>query len=954
VLRHIVLFILVPLVLAAQPDPIWPEISSDLAPDPALRRGTLPNGFRYAVLPNAEPRDRVSLRLVVRAGSLHEREEERGLAHFLEHMAFRGTRRHPNGSLTTRLQKLGIAFGPDHTAFTLPHFTIYHLELPDVRESTLREAFDVFRAYAEDIVFDPALIERERGVILAELATRDTPQERLARATQRMLWPDSGQVARLPIGTPETIRAFTREHFRAFYNAWYRPERMALAVVGEIDPATVERLIAEIFSPLQPRGPARTETFSATPASASPPNVVVFPDPGLIGASCSILHPFPDPIAPDTRERRIQKLHRALAFAMFERRVARLAADEHAGFVSPYASVSSPVPNWSVAGFGVSGTIANWKEFMTQIEREHRRAMLHGFTDAELAAVRPAFVKAYADAVRTRPTQPSWSLIAELVSSLVHGTVFTTPATLQADLGESLATVTPAHCTRAFRVAWSKTAPHVFVATHPQFQVDPHTIAAAFNASREAPLDAPGEIALPEFAYTDFGPASAPVHTTSVPDLGVEQARFANGVRLNFKPTDFEADSVRVYVKVGDGRRSQPRSQPGLHYLAGLLVPQGGLRRHTYQELRDIAATRSVGVSFFVEEDALGFVGYSSRADLLFCLQLIAAQLTDSDYRADAMREIHAQFGSMYAGLAASAGGPISVFAERALTGGDLRFGIPTAGELTQRTPEEVAAWIEPQFQRGPIELSIVGDTTWLEASAAVSQTLGALPARDERRPVPLESVPLARPRKEGHAYSTASQLRQVALAWICPIPDGLADVPRERRCLLLAELLGERLRVRLREELGATYASDARLVLHEGFANLDYFHIYAEVSPEHARQAAVVMRREIAALRKGRFSEEEFERVRTPFLRQRQDDLRTNGYWGRTVLRDAQENPFRLAAARDRATDTASITRRDLQKLARRYLDPKHMHEFVAYPAPAATPALPPPPVFTPVAIAP
>lgn len=952
-LRHLVLFILVPLALAAQPDPIWPEISSDLAPDPALHRGALPNGLRYAVLPNAEPRDRVSLRFVVRVGSLHEREDERGLAHFLEHMAFRGTKNHPNGSLTNELQKLGIALGPDSTAFTLPNYTIYHLELPDTRETTLRRGLEVFRAYAEDIVFEPNSIERERGVILAELATRDTPQDRAARATYRMLWPTSGHVARPPIGTPENIRSFTREQFVSFYDAWYRPERMAVVAVGAIEPVAVERLVTEIFASLEPRAPARPETLSATPENASSPTVIVFPDPGLIGANCSILHPFADPIAPDTRERRIQKLHRALAFAMFQRRVARLAADDRAGFVSPYAHVTSPLPGWSVAGFGVSGTIANWKEFITQIEREHRRAMLHGFTAAELAAVKPSFVKAYADAVRTRPTQPSWSLAGEIVSSLVHGVVFATPATFQSDLGESLAAATPAACNKAFRNAWSNRAPHVFVATHPQFQVDPQTIAAAFNASREAPIDAPDEFALPDFAYSDFGPSSAPVHTQSVPDLGIEQARFANGVRLNFKSTDFEADTVRVYVKIGDGRRSQPAHQPGLNYLAGLLVPHGGLRRHTFQELRDLSAARSVGVSFFVDEDSLGFAASCSRADLLFSLQVIAAHLLDSAYRPEAMREINAQFGSMYSSLAASPGGPISASAERNLAGGDARFGVPTPEELAQRTPDEVAAWLEPQFKHGAIELGIVGDTTWEEASAAVSQTLATLATREERRRLPRETVALARPRKNGWVFTTPTQLQQVALAWVCPISDDLADISLERRCRLLSELLGERVRVRLREELGATYNSAAQLVLHEGFANLDYFYLYAEVSPTHAREAADVMRQEIAALRKGRFSEEEFQRVRTPFLRQRQDDLRTNTYWGYTVLRDAQENPVRLVAARDRATDTASITRRDLQKLARRHLHPKKTHEFVAYPAPAQR-RLPPPPAFPPVALTP
>ncbi|HTO05260.1 MAG TPA: pitrilysin family protein [Opitutus sp.] len=260
----------------------WPEVSSDLLSDPAVHFGTLPNGLRTVVLRNAEPCGRITLRLLVRAGSLQERDDERGLAHFVEHMVFRGTRQHPGDTMTTQLQRLGIGHGSDSTAFTSLDHTIYHLELPDTEETTLRQGLNAFREYASEVTFDAKLIERERGVILAEKDMRDTPDARASDANLELLWADTRQSKRSPIGLESTVRQFTRDQFVAFYDAWYRPERMAVIVVGDIAPELAGRMIEEVFGTLESRAPPRAEDFSVIPASAGAPTIMIFSDSGLI------------------------------------------------------------------------------------------------------------------------------------------------------------------------------------------------------------------------------------------------------------------------------------------------------------------------------------------------------------------------------------------------------------------------------------------------------------------------------------------------------------------------------------------------------------------------------------------------------------------------------------------------------------------------------------------------
>jgi zinc protease len=911
---------------------IWPEQSSDLAPDPSVRRGMLPNGLRYAIRPNSEPRGRVSMRLLVAVGSLHERDDERGLAHFVEHMVFRGTRQHPNGSLSTELQRLGIAFGPENTAFTHPDHTIYHLDLPEATDASLRRGLSIFREYASDVTFAKDLIEKERGVVLSELAMRDTPDARAGLNNLAFLWPQSRQVQRTPIGLEASIRHFNREQFVSFYDAWYRPERMAVIISGDIAPEAAEQSIRDVLSSMTARGMAREEPGSFEPAAASNPNIRIYTDPGLIGASCTIQHPFPEPRVPDSHAQRVRLLHRSLAFSMFQRRLTKAAADSDGPAISPQVSVSTPVSGWGLTSFGSNGRINNWREFMIDIEQKHRRAFLHGFTQAELRAAKTTFATAYAEAVRTAPTWPSGWIAEQLATCLLEGTVFSTPAIIQQDIAADLEAATAADCVTEFRTAWSTKSPHVFIATNPEFKVAKKEIADALNASRQIATTPPVEKEAATFAYTDFGPTAPPVRETFVADLDVHQAEFGNGVRLNFKHTGFEANTVDICVRVGRGKLSQPPSLPGLDFLANQMVSRGGLGRHTFEEVQEILNGHTLSIGFNTRSDAFEFAARCARPDLLLCLQVIAAHLVDTAYRPAARRQVEAIFGSLYANLAASAGGPFAIFAQRVMSGGDRHLGVPMADELFARTDKELVAWIEPELKHGSIELSIVGDTDWNEASQAVSQTFAALPTRDPMTSRVPGKVRFSKPKASGYVYTTAPQLKQVALAWYCPVTD-LVDMHHERRCRLLADLINERLRLRLREELGAAYGCSTEFNTFDGLPDYSFFSIYTEVAPQHAQQAAKLMKSELVAISKNKFSDDEFERVKQPFLRRREQDLRQNLYWAFTVLRDAQERPQRLDAARDRSADTAAITRGELEQLTRRYFDPRKCFHFTAYP---------------------
>ena len=916
----------------------WADLPSDLPPDPAVRSGTLPNGLRYFIRPNAEPKDRVSLRLLVSVGSLQEQDDERGLAHFLEHMAFRGTAAFPNNQLMTTLERHGIGLGPDNTAFTAYDYTIYHLELPDTTPATLRLGLTVFHEYAGGLTLDAAAIEKERGVVLSEKDTRNTPQERLGDANLWSLWPESRQYHRAPIGLEACIRKFTRDQFVAFYDAWYRPERMAVIIVGDVAPADAERLVTEVLGPLAARAPPRPEPTDIVPARADEPNVALFVDESLSGVRFFFSHPHARPRPPDTHAERVSALYRALAFAMFAKRLEWATHRRNGSYVAPNVSTEYYLPGWEVVSFSASGRIDDWRRLATDLEQEHRRAYQLGFSAEELKLAQAGMATGYEQAVRSAATRRSEYLASQLAGALLYGGVLTTPEAAQRDLAADLAAAPLEACTLAFRSAWTGAPPHVLVATNSLFPNSRQEVGRVLNESRNTAVRLRPPPADTTFAYKYFGSPGRLAADDFLADLDVHLARFGNGVRLNFKPTPFEADTVRIVVRVGTGKLSQPADKPGLDYLASYGFINGGLVLHSSEEIDALLSHHVLNIQFGIEPDACVFYARCARRDLPLTLRMIAAYLTDPAYRAAAMAEAQASFGTLYSNYDATSGGVISLRAERVLAGANPRVGPPEPNEGYARTFKELAQWLGPQLAHGAMELSIVGDTTWTEAADAVSRTLGALPKRDAYpRPGSAAQIPFASPSKFPRMFPISPALKQTAIAWYWPMPE-ISNAHQDRRCRLLAAVLGELLFARLREELGATYTPFAEFVQYDGWPTFSYFTLRADVAAAQGPRAAQVIRREVETLLARGIDDDVFLRARQPYLRGREQDLRDNGYWSHTVLRDAQQHPERIAAARDRATDTAAITRPELEAIARRFLDPSRGFLFIAEPGPTSS----------------
>ncbi len=913
--------------------PAWPPPHSDVPPDPAVVSGRLENGLLYAVLPNTEPRERASVRLYVRAGSLDETDEERGLAHYLEHMAFNGTRNFPADTLVEFFQRHGMSFGADTNARTTFDHTLYMLELPKGDTASLTEGFQVLRDFADGMLIEQDEVEKERGIIFAEKRARDSVEFRTALADYSFHLPDVRLTHRWPIGVTETLEEADAARLRAYFERWYRPENMAVVVVGEIDASATVGLIRDAFASMEPATPAvpRADLGRVDPVSEPVAAVHAEVEATTVSVSIQVIAPWEDP--PDSAASRIDEIPLEVACAILSRRLDRLARQENAPFTGGSAGAGPGDEVYRSAFIGLTGTPDRWRESLALAEQELRRALEHGFSAAEVREITATVINSFEESVRSASTRRSAALAAEIVDAIDEEYVFTTPEFDLSLVRPAAEALTPELCLDALRKAWSAAAPHLFVSGRLDRDVTAATVLDVYRASLQVPVAAPEDQLDVPFAYTTFGTPGEVAERRHIEDLDVTLVRFANGVRLNLKRTDFQANQISLHARLGGGKLELPRDRPELAIVAGPLVNGSGLGRHTIEELRRLLAGRTVGVGFSVGEDALEYSGGTSPKDLELELQLLCAKITDPGLRSEALMRVRRSLEQDYNRLRHVPRGVAQLHIPPLLASGDPRFGLPPLERLLAVTPDEVRAWLTPIIEDGALEVAIVGEID-IEATIELARrTLGALPPRAAKPPFD-EARQVAFPAEPPVAeFTVETEIKKALVLTYWPTDDD-ADIGRVRRLSLLAAVFDDRLRKTIREELAAAYSPSSSSAPSGTYRDYGLFSVGVEVDPAQAAVVQGAVLRIAEELRTGGVTEDEVARAKEPRLTSIRQSVRQNNYWLGNVLRKAQEHPKDLEHARSLAQDYAAITTADLNGLAGRYLDNARAARFIITPA--------------------
>lgn len=904
----------------------WPQNSSDLQPDPKAEFGILDNGLRYVVLPNAEPPGRASIRIYMDVGSLMEKDDQQGMAHFLEHMAFNGSRHFPGGEMVEYFQRLGMGFGADTNAHTSFKETVYMLELPKVEPKLVAEGMQLFRDYLDGMSLGAEEIDKERGIILSEKLSRDSIEYRTQIAGYKFAMPDSLLPDRLPIGIEKTLKTMQRPRFVDFYETWYTPKRAVIVAVGDFkDTALVKAEIEKNFADAKPR---RGDAEDPTLGKISTGRGIIAKlhtelEAQAVDLSIEILRPAKN--GPDTSTDRRRKLVRDLGDAMLNQRLSKLAKAENAPILGAESYSYEYLEFVEINGIMAQCPPEQWQAALTLMETEVRRAVQHGFTEAEFAEAKASLLKTAQLRAAQADTRKSRDLASGLVSILAAKKVFTHPSTDLQRIESVLKNLKKSECDAALAEGWKSEDIQLFVGGKLKLEGDAEKqIISTFKDSQSKPVAAPAQEETATFAYSDFGPAGKIAEQKKIAELEITQATLANNVRVNLKPTPFEKGSVRVTINFGGGKLTTPAAQPGLIAFAQSTFILGGLKAHDVDSIRRLFASQTVSSDFTVGDEAFMLSGRTTPEDLKAQLQLLTAYLTAPGYREEAARQFQKSLDPMYTQLEHTAEGIMADKVVAFIHSADPRFGFPTKEVMAQRNLAELEAWLKPALTQDWLEVSIVGDFEEKAALEAIAATLGTLPARAAEKPayVKERAVPFPKgPVVKDMPFETEIPKAIAALYW--PTGDML-DIMRTRRLTLLGSVLDDRLRVKVREELGETYSPACYHVASDTFTGYGYMTAMIECKPEQAAPITELVIKIAAELAEGPITDDEFERAQKPLLTQLEQMRRDNRYWSQNVVRNCQEHPERIDWAKNLLADFTGITKEEIQKLAKEFLEAK------------------------------
>ena len=897
----------------------WNFAASDVPVDPNIVFGVLPNGMKYALLANSTPKDSVVLRMRFDVGSFAEAEDQRGLAHFLEHMAFNGSTNVPEGEMIKLLERKGLAFGADTNASTGFDETIYQLDLPNASDDLINTGLMLMRETGGELAIDPTAVDRERGIILSERRARDTYQ--LRNLIDQLDFQMQGMkvASRLPVGTEEVIKTAPAARLRDLYDRYYRPERATLVMVGDFDPAAVEAKIKARFGDWKGRGAAGANPDIGTIDYHRAAAADDFIDPAIQDSvTLAAFKPWVDEA--DTKAKRARTLAEDVGEAIVNRRLAKLALNEDSPILGGYFSEAA---GWKVFDQVTVGAVAKegaWQEALALIEQEQRRAIEHGFTQAEVAEQLATRRTALRNAVAGVTTRRSDALADTLIAAAKGDFVFARPETSQALFEATAPSLSAAAVTAAFRKRMEGfSAPLARVSAKKPIDGGTDAILAALRSSAQVAVAAPTEAANAAFAYDNFGTPGRIVSDDRIEDLGIRRVRFANNVMLNIKKTDFQKDRVMLSLRVDGGNLLATRDDPTKVSLAGSLM-LGGLEAHSLDELRSILAGKTVSPSFGNATDAFGGSALTSPEDFGLQAKLMAAFLTHPGYRPDGLALIRRVLPQQYAANDATPAAVIGRDAGGILANDDPRSQTPPLAKLMTLDWAQLKPVVADSFAKGAIEIGVVGDIDEQAAIDAIAASFGALP---ERRAA-FNLRPEARVREFAADRSERTLIHkgpaeQAELRVYWPARDD-SNLGEAMRLNLLARVMQLKLTEELREKLGESYSPGAAASLSDEFPG--YGHLFAASNVDHkdlatTRAAIFAIAKE---LRDAPVDADLLDRARKPLVEAMTKSRRENAYWLNYVA-EATSQTDRLDRSRKGIGEVEAATPAELQLLAKRYL---------------------------------
>ncbi len=899
--------------------------------DPQVEVGKFENGLTYYIRHNEKPENRAELRLVVNVGSVLEDEDQLGLAHFAEHMAFNGTKNFKKQELVNYLESIGMRFGPEVNAFTSFDETVYILQLPTDSAGVVEKGFQVLEDWAHLVSFDDEEIDKERGVIIEEWRLGRGANARMLDKQLPIMFKGSRYAERLPIGKKEVLESFPHEALTRFYKDWYRPDLMAVIAVGDFDVDHIRSLIREHFASIP--SPKKEKKRVVYPVPDHKETLFALAsDKEAMMNNVSVYVKLPvreETVVADYRRGMVESLFNT----MLQNRLSEISKKPDAPFLMAFCGSGQFVRSKEVFVLAALAKENQVESSLQVILTEAKRVRSHGFTESEIEREKKSTMRSMERMLSERDKWESNRFASEYIRAFLTDEPIP-GIQYEYDLYEQFLPGITLEEVNKIAAEGTTTENRVVAISTPEKESVPlptedglKTVLAAVMSSNVQPYV--DEALAAELVPNPPSPSGI-ASTNEIKEIGVTEWTLKNGIRVILKPTDFKNDEVRFSAFSYGGQSLVPDSVLVAAETATPIIVEGGVGQFNRIQLQKKLADKIAGVSPYISGISEGMTGQASPKDLEVLFQLIYLYFTSPRADTAAFQVTKNRYETIYRNRTASPDAAFFDTLSAVMTQHHPRFRTMTLDRLSEMNFEASLRVYHDRFAN-PADFTFlfVGAFNSEMIKPLVEQYLGGLKTQKGHETWGTVTYQYPTGVIEREVFKGVEPKSQVALVFTGPfewnghnklVADAMLDV------------LDIRLRERIREDLGGTYGvSVGGLYAHQPIERYRMT-IRFGCDPERVDELSKEVFVQIDSLRTVGTTNEYLNKVKEMYLRQRETNLKENGFWINT-LEFSYFHGLDPREILDYPNQVERLTLDDIRQAAHRYLDPDRYVRVVLYP---------------------
>jgi zinc protease len=906
--------------------------------DPQITMGKFPNGLRYYIRNNKKPEKRAELRLVVNVGSILEDDDQQGLAHFVEHMAFNGTKNFPKQELVSFIESMGMRFGADLNAYTSFDETVYTLQVPTDKPETLDRSLQILEDWAHNVSFEPAEIEKERSVVMEEWRLGRGAGRRTAEKIFPVMFKGSRYANRIPIGLPDIIQNGKAERLKQFYTDWYRPDLMAVIVVGDFDKAAVEKMVTAHFASIPaPKNPKPREIYTI-PDRGADTGYAISTDKETTTARVEIdtLLPARDQGSLATYR---QQMVDSLFSGMLSARFAEMAQKPDAPFLFAGAG-RGPFPGRTKESATLVAVVKEdgIERGLDAIVSEAQRVARFGFTETELARQRQSILVSYERGAIEKENRLSGSRADEYVRNFLTNESLPT-ADDEYELHKRYLPEIGLAEINKLATDWFVNNNRLVIATAPAKEglVIPNQakLAAVIDAVKNKELKPYVDSVATTVLLDSLPTGGTVVKTSAIEAAGITEWTLSNGVRVVLKPTTFRADEILFRATSPGGTSVVSDADFIPASTASGLVAAGGVGKFSAIELRKVLTGKVASANPFIGELEEGLNGSSSRRDLETMFQLIYLRFTQPRADVNAFKVQSSQAKTLMMNQSVVPEYAFFEMLNNTRFQGHLRRRLDTVATVDEWNLDKSLAFYKDRFSdASDFTFFFVGSFDLPTIKPLIEKYLGGLPSTNRKEKWKDVGVKTPTGVVEKTVEKGSEPKSQVAIVFSGPFQ---FDQPHRAAMRAMTEILQTRLLEIIREELGGTYGITVNPG-YQKFPRPEYsISIQFGCAPDRVDSLVKRVFEEIEKYKVSGPTEKQLTDEKETLLREFETNSKLNSYLltQLTVRYQVGEDPAGLWNVPDLYRKLDSVT---IQQFAKDYLNRSRYVKVVLYPEKKST----------------